>query len=264
LRDLDNGRVAFGRMILETTGLADPAPVLQTVMAHPYLSLRLRLDGVITVVDTVNGDATLDQHMESVKQVAVADRIVLTKTDIAEPRAVERLRQRLAPINPAAPPIPAVMGAVEPGAIIGTGFGGKTPEVEAWLAAEAYAGSEHPHHSGHEHAHSTRHRHDDGIRSFCLVFTEPLAWEAAASALDRLTDLAGDKLLRVKGILDVKESDRPIAVHGVQHLFHPPQMLEGWGSGTRTSRIVFITQGLEREQVEPTFLAFLNGPASAG
>ncbi len=126
LRDLDNGRVAFRRMILETTGLADPAPVLQTAMAHPYLVQRLRLDGVITVVDAVNADATLDEHMESVKQVAVADRIVLTKTDLLpapqRQRSRAALRARLAALNPAAPILDAAAGEATPARLLGCGL----------------------------------------------------------------------------------------------------------------------------------------------
>src|SRR5262245_3541017 len=152
LRDLDNARVKFRRVILETTGLADPAPVLQTAMAHPYLVLRLRLDGVVTVVDAVNGAATLDQHMESVKQVAVADRIVLTKTDLLdrpERRAdKERLLARLRALNPAAPALDAAAGEATTEKLLDCGLfdpARKTPDVKRWLAEEAYTGQHHGH-----------------------------------------------------------------------------------------------------------------------
>ena len=155
LRDLDNGRVTFRRVVLETTGLADPAPVLQTSMAHPYLVMRYRLDGVITVVDAVNGAATLDAHLEAVKQVAVADRIVLTKTDLvdtAERRdRKERLVARLRALNPAAAVLDAAAGEATPQRILGCGLfdpARKIPDVKRWLAAEAYAQAPHGH--GHD------------------------------------------------------------------------------------------------------------------
>src|SRR5947207_10731047 len=159
LRDLDNGRAVFRRIILETTGLADPAPVLQTAMAHPYLVMRLRLDGVVTVVDAVNGASTLDEHMESVKQVAVADRIVLTKTDLLDgPQrraGKERLLARLHALNPAAPVLDAAAGAATPARLLDCGLFDperKIPDVKRWLAEEAYA-DQHSGHGHHEHAH---------------------------------------------------------------------------------------------------------------
>jgi G3E family GTPase len=171
LRDLDNGRVRFARIVLETTGLADPAPVLQTAMAHPYLLQRLRLDGVITVVDALNAAATLDQHLEAVKQVALADRIVLTKTDLleadAQQRAAGELKTRLAALNPAAPILAAA--AATPQNLIGCGLidpQRKIPDVKRWLAEEAYvapaARGAQAHHDHHGHALS---RHDECIRA---------------------------------------------------------------------------------------------------
>ena len=114
LRDLDNRRCTFRRVLLETTGLADPAPVLHTAMSHPYLLLRYRLDGVVTVVDAVNGEAELDEHAEAVKQAAVADRIVLTKTDLATPSSAQRIVERLRALNPAAPMLDAAKGEATP------------------------------------------------------------------------------------------------------------------------------------------------------
>ena len=145
LRDLDNGRATFRRVILETTGLADPAPVLQTAMAHPYLAMRYRLDGVITVVDAVNGEATLDAHLEAVKQAAVADRIVLSKTDLIDTperrAACERLKARLRALNPAAPILDAAAGEATPAQLLDAGLydpARKIPDVARWLALEAY------------------------------------------------------------------------------------------------------------------------------
>src|SRR5262249_3510143 len=147
------GRATFHRVILETTGLADPAPVLQTAMAHPYLVMRYRLDGVITVVDAVNGEATLDAHLESVKQVAVADRIVLSKSDLLpEPQRRqqrERLTPRLRALNPAAPILDAAADEATPARLLACGLydpDRKIPDVKRWLAAEAYAKADHDHH----------------------------------------------------------------------------------------------------------------------
>ncbi|RAI30488.1 GTP-binding protein [Rhodoplanes elegans] len=168
LRDRDNGRLAFDRVVIETTGLADPAPILHTLMVHPYLVMRFRLDGVITVVDAVNGAATLDAHPEAVKQAAVADRLVISKTDLldtAERRAgFSRLAARLATLNPAAPQIPVADAA--PARLFDCGLydpATKTVDVRRWLAAEAVApphGHHDEHHDDHDHDHDD-HDHDD-------------------------------------------------------------------------------------------------------
>jgi G3E family GTPase len=260
LRELFQKRVRgqipeFDRIVLETTGMADPAPILHTLISDPITAARYRLDGVVTTIDAVHGEAQLDRHREAVKQAAMADRIILTKTDLADPAATARLIARLAAINPAAKPVLAVRGAVEPAAILASGFGAKGPEVEAWLAAEANRPSEHNH--DHHHHGLDPHRHGDGIDSFSLSFEAPLDWDKVATALDRLASFAGEKLLRVKGILNIAGSDRPVVVQGVQHLFHPPELLDAWPGPERNSRIVFITRDVERSAVEQTFRALL-------
>jgi G3E family GTPase len=281
LRDLDNGRVAFRRIILETTGLADPAPVLQTAMSHSYLTLRFRLDGVITVVDAVNGAATLDQHMESVKQVAVADRLVLTKTDLvaADARATERLIARLKALNPAAMILDAAAGEARPERLVACGLFDperKIPDVRRWLAAEAYATGvavephgahahdDHAHqHDPHDrHDHHDRNRHDDRIRAFTLTADAPIPASVLEMFVDLLRSLHGPKLLRLKGIVQIaEEPDQPVVIHGVQHVMHPPVRLEHWPDADRTSRIVLITRDLTAEEVRPLFDAFLGRSA---
>src|SRR4029453_1458837 len=170
LRDLDNRRCTFRRVLFETTGLADPAPVLHTAMSHPYLLLRYRLDGVVTVVDAINGETTLDAHAEAVKQAAVADRIVLTKTDLATASQQEQIMARLRALNPAAPILDAARGEAVPGRLLGSGLyepDRKIPDVKKWLAEEAYA---------HEHDHH-RHdvnRHDDHIGAFMVSAGEAI------------------------------------------------------------------------------------------
>jgi G3E family GTPase len=279
LRDLDNGRVVFRRIILETTGLADPAPVLQTAMAHPYLLQRFRLDGVITVVDAVNAAATLDQHMESIKQVAVADRIVLTKTDLLgtenEP-ALQRLMARLAALNPAAPILAAATDEATPQNLINCGLfdpARKIPDVRRWLAEEAYA-AQAPHgmheprtHQGSRAPQDPDHdlapnRHDDRIRAFTLTSEQPIPASAFELFLDLLRSLHGPKLLRLKGIVKIaEEPDLPLVIHGVQHVLHPAVRLERWPDDDQRTRIVLITRDLTADEVRPLFDAFLNRSA---
>ena len=255
LRGLDNGRMAFNRVIIETTGLADPAPVLHTIMAHPYMQLRFRLDGVATVVDAVNGAATLDAHQEAVKQVAVADRIVLTKTDLidtpAQREALAALRARLAALNPAAPVIEASDADV--GQLMNCGLYDaerKIPDVKRWLAAEAYAHDHHHHHDVN--------RHDDRIRAFTLASEQAIPYSAFEMFLDLVRSMHGPNLLRVKGIVKIAETpDTPVVIHGVQHVFHPPVTLEVWPDADRRTRLVFIVNDIAPRAIEDLFNAFL-------
>lgn len=266
------GALDFDRVVIETTGLADPAPILHTLMGDPGVLRHYRLDGIVTVVDAVNGAATLDAQAESVKQVAVADRLVLSKSDLAAPEAVEALRARLAHLNPAAPLIVARMGEVDPSRLFDAGLfdpARKIPDVAAWLNAEAYE-AHHDHHHDHDHDHHHAHgqdphdvnRHDARIRAFCLTFEEPLHWQAVATWLEMLIVTRGESLLRVKGVLDVIGQDRPIALHGVQHLFHPPAPLPAWPEGEpRRSRLVFIVRDLDRTVIEEGLRAFQQATA---
>ena len=266
LRDLDNGRVSFNRVLLETTGLADPAPVLHTMMSHPYLLLRYRLDGVVTVVDAVNGVATLDAHAEAIKQAAVADRLVLTKTDIAAAEQRDAIVARLHALNPAAPVLDAATGEAAPAKLFGCGLYDpekKIPDVKRWLAEEAYAGQGHAHHHhdgdhAHDHAHMDHNRHDDHIRSFVIATDRPVPAGTLEMFLDLLRATHGASLLRVKGIVNVAEMpDTPLVVHGVQHVFHPPARLERWPDEDRRTRIVFITRDLPERTVRELFDAFM-------
>ena len=173
LRDLDARRCKFRRVLLETTGLADPAPVLHTAMAHPYLLMRYRLDGVVAVVDAVNGAATLDAHAEAVKQAAMADRLVLTKTDLADAQQIAGIKERLRALNPAAPILDAAKGEATAARILNSGLydpDKKIPDVKKWLAAEAYAEA---HDHGHHHHHDVN-RHDEHIASFVLTPIRPI------------------------------------------------------------------------------------------
>jgi G3E family GTPase len=274
LRRRDNGRVQpFKRVVIETTGLADPAPILHAVLYHPYLSIRYALDRVVTVVDAVNGLATLDQHEEAVRQAAVADRIVLAKTDLAN-EGLAALRQRLADLNPGAVVIDAAAGDVAASTVLGAGLfdlDGKIADVKGWLSAEAVsaaesrmAGHTHLHAHGHPHAHDVN-RHDASIRAFCLTSDEPIRSGAFDLFLDLLRSAHGPQLLRVKGLVALAEDpDHPVVVHGVQHVMHVPAVLPRWPDADRRSRLVFIVKDLDRRFVERLWAALLGRPVIDG
>jgi G3E family GTPase len=274
LRDLDNRRCTFRRVLLETTGLADPAPVLHTAMSHPYLLLRYRLDGVVTVVDAVNGDSELNEHAEAVKQAALADRIVLSKTDLATPEQRDHILARLHALNPAAPVLDAAKGEATAERLLNCGLydpARKIPDVKKWLAEEAYADAHAHHDHGHAHAHGNAHghanldrnRHDAHIASFVLTSEAAIPAGTLQMFLELLRANYGAQLLRVKGIVKLAEMpDTPIVVHGVQHVFHPPARLERWPDDDHRSRIVFITRDLPERTVREMFEAFLGRPAA--
>jgi G3E family GTPase len=268
LRRRDNGRIApFRRVVIETTGLADPAPVLHTIMYHPYLVLRFRLDGVITVLDAVNGAATLDAHEEAVKQAAVADRIVVSKTDLVESEALERLVARLARLNPGAPRLDAARGEASAAALLSTGLydpSSKGPDVARWLRVEAYGTDAdqdgRPGHDHHPHAAHDVNRHDARIRSFCLRHEAPIEPASFDLFIELLRAAHGPCLLRVKGIVALADDlSRPVVIHGVQHVFHPPARLDRWPDDDHSTRIVFILKDLEKGFVEGLWRAFTGG-----
>jgi G3E family GTPase len=249
----------FTRMVIETTGLADPAPVLHALMTDPIVVERYMVDGVVTTVDAVNGAGTLDRHGEAVKQAAVADRLILTKADLADTATVSALEARLAVLNPAAPRLMAAQGAIEPADLFGLGLfdpATKSVEVRRWLHDEALA-DDHDHHTHEEH---DVNRHDDRIRAFCITRERPVSWDALSGWLDALTTMRGDDLLRMKAIVAIAERpDQPVVLHGVQHVFHPPVLLPQWPSEDRRTRIVFITRDLSRETIEQSLAAFEAG-----
>ncbi|GAA2832086.1 G3E family GTPase [Aminobacter aminovorans] len=272
---LQTGRIArLSRVVIETTGLADPVPVLQSIMGHPALIHAFRLDGVITVVDAVNGSATLDAHVEAVKQVAVADRIVLTKADLVDNAAwLDALEARLLRINPGAE-IRAVDAAVA--RLLQCGLydpTSKTADVRRWLgeahAHDHHGQGEHDHHHhhhdhdhGHDHDHQHAHGHDARIGSFSLTHGGPLPFSTVEMFLDLLLSTQGDRLLRIKGIVElIEDRERPLVIHGVQKLLHPPARLPSWPDAVRGTRLVLIGIDLPRDYVERLFAAFVNKPA---
>lgn len=258
---------AIDRVIIETTGLADPAPILHTLMSDPEVTAHYWLDQVIATVDAANGMATLDRHPEAVKQAAIADRILLTKLDLVDAAASKQLRSRLRELNPAAPMVASLNGALDPQALLGAQAGGRTEKlahVEEWLRADSYDGHEHEHEHehGHEHGHHhgpDRNRHDDHIRAYSVIRDEPVSWAGVSAWLEMIGRMRGDDLLRVKGIINVIEHpSRPVVIHGVQHLFHPPVFLDQWPSDDHRTRLVFITRDIDREDIDSTLAVFEN------
>jgi G3E family GTPase len=256
LRDLlsrrDRGEIpAFARILVETTGLADPAPIIQLLLNNPLVSHFVRLDTVVTTVDAVNGLRHIGEHTEAVKQAALADRLLLTKTDLAAPQMVEDLQRRLVALNPGAAQDVVTNGEIAPEALFGAALFDplrKTVDARRWINEDAYASPRHDH-ADHEH-----HDHHHDIEAFCLSSDQPLSWEALSTWLGRLRNSAGNDLLRVKGILNLIGESAPVVIHGVHHIFHPPVLLDAWPDSDHRSRIVFIVRGIERRELEASFI----------
>jgi G3E family GTPase len=297
------------RVVLETTGLADPTPIVHTLMTEESLYRIYQLDAVVTTVDAQLALHQIEAHFEPAKQIAIADRLIVTKTDLTDTQSVEELERRLRTLNPAGQIRRAIKGDIAPSELIGIGahepaLAGTDPE--RWLAAERYKdengnhahgahsgpenGHDHEHAHSHtpkrahshdpKHAHSDDHEHHDhhhahdeacadphcdhpehqhlhGIRSFCLTFAEPLDGRELSNAMQLLAQLYGERLLRVKGILNVKDQAKPFVVHGVQHIFYPPETLSGWPGDDHRSRLVFITKDLPEDSVRKHFRPFV-------
>ena len=254
----------FRRLVVETTGLADPVPILSTVMAEPVLRHHFRLGNVVTTVDAVNGLMHLERQEESAKQAAAADRIVITKTDIADASGVAELRNRLAQLNPAAPQLETTLDvSLDPDLLLTrdlSDLNGRAEEVRRWLAIESERASA----TVPGHHHLDVNRHDGRIHAFCLRFERPLDWDAFGIWLTMLLHRHGNDVLRVKGMLNVGEISGPVVIHGVQHLVHPPEHLPEWPDDDHSSRIVFIVRGLSRDMIERSLAAFarLGAPAA--
>ncbi|MET0680898.1 MAG: GTP-binding protein [Burkholderiales bacterium] len=236
--------IDFDRVLVETSGFADPAPVIQTLATDTMLASHYRLDGVVTLVDAVNGLGQLDREAEAVKQAALADRLLVTKTDLADAAA---LRERLHTLNPRAALADVVQGEIDPGFLTGIGLASAradAAQIGRWLGSGtgegAYLGAVAP-------------RHDRGITTFTLWFDRVFDWQTFSSALELLTSLRGPDLLRVKGLVNVAGEAGPVIVQGVQHVFHPPVTLAAWPSGDRRSRLVFITRGIDEQAVTALF-----------
>ncbi len=242
------------RVVIEITGLADPGPILATLLSDTVAASAYRLDGIVAVMDAVDGAAALDRRDVAVRQVAVADRIVLSKTDLAD---AAHLRARLQRLNPGAAVVAARHGVVAPPVVLGAGpcgTPGETPDLRAWLDTDAFAAA------AQEAQAPDPDGRDADIQVFCLTFDAPLPWPMVKAWHERLLLTHGDALLRVKGILRLQGQEQPVAIHSARHLLFPPVQLSCWPAGDPgNSRLAFITQGLPRAALQ----AVLPEPAGA-
>jgi G3E family GTPase len=254
LTQRDRGEVPpFRRIVVETTGLADPTPILATLMCHPTLRYQLRLGAVTTTVDAVLGEAGLDRHPELTKQVAAADNLVLTKVDLVSQDNSERLRRRLERLNPAAAIEEAIYGQVEPWFIASLRTRAALRIDAAGQAPDACFAD----------VHEKPGRRP--VNTFAITLHKPVEWAAFGIWLSLLVYKHGAALLRIKGILRIAGSDLPVLIHGVQHLIHPPEHLPEWPDDASSSHVVFIALGLERQTVERSLRKFLRlGKHAAG
>ncbi len=237
----------YERIIIETTGIADPAPILDTLLNERWLAARHKLDGVVTTVDAVFGLQQLEAHFEASRQVAVADRLLLSKTDLATPEQIAALTARLAELNPAAPIDTVLNGRIDPARVTHLGLFNpldKHPDVAKWLAHQRYKPASRTLLGGKAQV-ATVPMHDTRIQAFSLTFDEPLDWHGVLSALEMLQAFRPQNLLRMKALVNVKGKANPVVLHGVQHLLYPPAELQAWPDDDRRSRFVFITSDLE-------------------
>ena len=242
----------FDRVIIETTGLADPAPLLQTLTSDTLLEARFRLDGVVTLVDAVNAYHQLNETPEALQQITLADQILLSKTDIAEEASILELEQELNAINPDAGITRVINGQIEPDQLINLGLG----STKVDLRSLSFLNSILENRSGDEAEGEERYlgnliKKHPNIKTASISFKEPFTWQNFSSALDLLISLRGPDLLRVKGIVNVE--GKPMVIQGVQHIFHNPVTLEKWPSDNHDSRIVFIARNISAKSISNLF-----------
>ena len=254
----------FTRVIIETTGLADPAPIMHTLIEMPVVAARYVLSGVVTTIDATHGNQQLDEHPESVKQAAVADRLIITKTDLVDANTLAGLRRRLSALNPGAVMIEAVNGQVDFAQLFDTGLyqpGSKAPDVARWLNAEAYRPLAAQPASQLGRAAlvttSSKPRHDERISSICVRYNEPLDWNRLIDVLEMMQSMRGDHLLRIKGIVNVEGDARPRALHAVQHTLYPAASLPAWPDADHSTRLVFIVKDLDTNFIRDSLDQFL-------
>ncbi|MCZ7464338.1 GTP-binding protein [Rhizobium rhizogenes] len=265
------------RVVIETTGLADPAPVMQSIMGNPVIAQNFVLNGMITVVDAVNGLSTLDNHEEAVKQAAVADRLVMTKRALADASTIAALTARLQTLNPRATIEDGDKPDWSAAALLDNGLydaGSKNADVGRWLGEEAahdhhdhdhdhdHGHHHHHHHGDHGHHHHDVNRHDASIRSFSIIHDKPIEPMAIDMFVDLLRSAHGEKLLRMKAVVKLSDNpDRPLVLHGVQNIFHRPERLAAWPDPSdQRTRMVLITKDLPEAFVQDLFAAFTGAP----
>ena len=255
-------RLAFDRVVIETTGLADPAPILHTFLIDPYLARNFRIDGVVTVVDAATGPDTLDRQFEAVSQVAMADLLVLSKTDLVSKSMSGAFKMRLRTLNPTADILRADHGVVPAAALwdlSGMRPLGTSEQAMAWLIPpEPAFVSKDPFNNLSGLAPSSAptaplSKHDARIGSASIVLNDPIPPDVFDRWLDRLISSHGPDILRVKGIVHLIGIKMPFVFHGVQHIFDPPVPLHDWQGKTCQSRIVVIGRDINRSELVYSF-----------
>jgi len=240
----------FQRVLIESTGLADPAPVIQTLVNDPVIAHRYSLDGIIATIDALHAPGQLIRHEECKRQAAVADRLVITKTDMATTGQISLCKEALHNLNPAAPTFETESGNIHPDKLFDCGLfnpSKKTYDVQNWLKAESYH-DKHDH--GHDHRTHDKNRHDENINAWCLEYQDPISWPVFIAWIQTIIDNHGEKILRIKGIVNIEGEEQPIAIHGVQHIFHPPAKLPAWPDQNRDTKMVFIVDRLSQAEIE--------------
>jgi G3E family GTPase len=257
LKKMEKGEISpFNHVIIETTGLADPVPIIHTLMTSLDLQRIYSIDGVITVIDSINGESTYNVHEEAVKQTAFADRIVLSKTDIADEARVNSLTKRIRTINPKVTIIKSNMNSVPVAKLLGLNDynpQNKDWNVREWLEIEKKESSNHLHHHHDHHREHDVNRHGDDIETFAMVTSQPVSMTSLNFFLELLMSQMGENILRIKGILNIKGQECPAVIHGVQHIFHPLEWLEKWPSQNKQSRLVFITKNINKDTIDNLF-----------
>jgi G3E family GTPase len=241
----------FDRVVIETTGLADPAPVVQTLASDTMLEAQYRLDGLVSLVDGFNGSYQIENQAEVVKQIAIADLILISKSDLIQAEDLDNLKSQISDINPRAQILLVINGELDPYSLINLGLSSARVSAKTLSFLGTFLNDENqiaPRYLG-----EFSKKHTGNIKTHSLRFEEPFTWEAASSALELLTTLRGADLLRVKGILNIEGS--PVVIQGVQHIFHPPVSLDSWPSDDHSSRVVFITTNISAQTIESLFKA---------
>ncbi len=237
----------FKRVIVETSGLADPVPIAYTVQSEPVLRHHFRLGNVITTIDAVNGGRQLETHEESIKQAAVADFVIITKSDIAEPSKCEMLKSRLSKLNAGAPVLDGAKDALSPQDLFRddlSDIDSRASIVQSWFS------------NPKDENQALTHSHSDGVQSFCIQTDRPLDWTAFGIWMSMLLHCHGDKVLRIKGLLNVRDVETPVLINGVQHIVHPPVHLAEWPDNEHNSRLIFIVQGMSVDNIRRSLDAF--------
>ncbi|WP_414474756.1 CobW family GTP-binding protein [Microvirga sp. M2] len=243
---------SFSRLIIETTGLADPAPIIATLVADPILRHQVRVGNIVTVVDAVNGAENIEKYPESLRQTAVADRLIVSKIDLVNRGATDALKNRLSTINPAADIVLLDEGCTPSPSLFSSdvhSLESRAGEVSRWISSEI----NHPHHPDHHH---DVNRHGD-VRAFVLTATVPLDWARFALWLSMLLNRHGKDILRLKGLLSIENVETPVVVQGVQHLIHKPMHLSAWPEGGISTKLVIIARGVDPAVIERSFRAFV-------